>query len=77
MAEGRAVIESVVDVDTANAAMPRLKQIPHALTSELETNTAWNARTKELGLFYDKVLKMYTPAPPEESGKGRSKWPAI
>jgi len=70
MAEGRAVIESVVDVDTANAAMPRLKQISHALTSELETNTAWNARTKELGLFYDKVLKKYTPAPPEEGQKG-------
>lgn len=70
MAEGRAVIESVVDVDTANAAMPKLKQISHALTSALETNTAWNARIKELGLFYDKVLKRYTPAPPEEGQKG-------
>lgn len=70
MAEGRAIIESVIDVDTANAAMPKLKQISHALTSALETNTAWNARTKELGLFYDKVLKKYTPAPPEEGQKG-------
>lgn len=70
MAEGRAIIESVTDVDTANAAMPKLKQISHALTSALETNTAWNTRTKELGLFYDKVLKRYTPAPPKEGQKG-------
>lgn len=70
MADGRAIIESVTDADTANAAMPKLKQIAHALTSELETNTAWNARTKELGLFYDRVLKKYTPAPPEEGQKG-------
>lgn len=69
MAEGRALIESVTDADTANAAMPKLKKIPHALTSGVETNTAWNAHIKELGLFYDKVLKKYTPAPPPEEGK--------
>lgn len=71
MAEGRKLIESVVDADSANKAAPGMKKIKHALTSELETNSAWNARIREKGLFYDKVLKKYTPAPPED-GKGES-----
>jgi hypothetical protein len=69
MAEGRAIVESVVDADTANAAMPKMKEIAHVLTSELEINTAWNARIKEKGLFYDRVLKKYTPAPPADGKK--------
>lgn len=68
MAEGKAVIESVMDADTANAAMPKMKKISHALTSEPEINNAWNQRIKELGLFYDRVLKKYTPAPEEKKG---------
>lgn len=66
MAAGREIIAGVTDADTANAAMPKLKKIPHALTSELETNTAWNNHIKSLGLFYDKVLKKYTPKPEEK-----------
>ena len=69
MAEGRAIIESIVDVDTANAAMSKIKGIKHALTSKKETNAAFNARIKELNLFYDKVLKQYTPAPEEKGDK--------
>lgn len=66
MEAGREIIASVADADTANAAMPKLKKIAHALTSELETNTAWNNHIKSLGLFYDKVLKKYTPKPEEK-----------
>ena len=66
MEAGREIIASVTDADTANAAMPKLKKIDHALTSELETNTAWNNHIKSLGLFYDKVLKKYTPKPEEK-----------
>lgn len=68
MEAGREIVASVIDVETANAAMARLKSIPHALTSELEVNTAWNQRIKELNLFYDKVLKKYTPKPDEQKG---------
>jgi hypothetical protein len=68
MAEVKAVIESVMDADTANTAMPKMKKISHALTSEPEINNAWNQRIKELGLFYDRVLKKYTPAPEEKKG---------
>lgn len=68
MAKAHKLIAGITDADTANAAMPKWKKIAHALTSELEANTAWNNHIKSLGLFYDKVLKKYTPAP-EEKGE--------
>lgn len=64
-----ALIQSVVDAKTANEAAAQFKTITHSLTSQRETAIAWNARIKELGLFYDKVLKEYTPAPEETEGK--------
>lgn len=66
MAEGRAVVEAITDADTANAAMPKIKAIKHSLTSEKEVGVLFNAKIKACGLFYDKVLKKYTLAPPEE-----------
>ena len=71
MAEGRAIIDTITDADTANAAMPRIKAIKHALTSEKEVGVAFNAKIKACGLFYDKVLKKYTPKP-EDSTMGRN-----
>ena len=70
MAEGRDIVEAVTDADTANAAMPKIKAIKHSLTSEKEVGVLFNAKIKACGLFYDKVLKKYTPAPPEEEKKG-------
>ncbi len=66
MAEGRAVVKAITDADTANAAMPKIKAIKHSLTSEKEVGVLFNAKIKACGLFYDKVLKKYTLAPPEE-----------
>lgn len=65
MAEGREIVSSITDADSANAAMAKIKAVKHALTSKKEVNAAFNAKVKECGLFYDKVLKKYTPAPPE------------
>lgn len=65
MAEGQAIVETIVDADTANAAMPRMKAIKHSLTSEKEVGVLFNAKIKTCGLLYDKALKRYTPAPPE------------
>ncbi len=65
---GQQLIQSVTDADTANAAAPQLKQIEHALTSEREVVLAWNTHIKSLGLFYDKALKQYTPAPEADEG---------
>lgn len=76
MAEGREIVAGITDADSANAAMSKIKAVNHALTSKKEVNAAFNAKIKELGLFYDKVLKKYTPAP-AEGEKGRSKWPGI
>lgn len=63
MAEGREIVAGITDADSANAAMSKIKAVNHALTSKKEVNAAFNAKIKELGLFYDKVLKKYTPAP--------------
>ena len=65
MAEGQEIVAGITDADSATAAMSKIKAVKHALTSKKEVNAAFNARIKELGLFYDKVLKKYTPAPPE------------
>lgn len=67
MAEGRTIIETITDADTANAAMPRIKAIKHALTSEKEVGVAFNAKIKACGLFYDKVLKKYTVKPDDRT----------
>ena len=65
MAEGWEIVTGITDADSANAAMSKIKAVNHALTSKKEVNAAFNAKIKELGLFYDKVLKKYTPAPAE------------
>lgn len=63
MEAGNTVIDGITDVDTANAAVEQLGKIDHALTSRRELGAKLNRKIKELGLFYDKVLKRYTPAP--------------
>lgn len=65
---GDEIIKSVVDAETATAAIPKLKAITHALTSEREVNLSFNAHIKSLNLFWDKVLKQYTPIPEEKGG---------
>lgn len=66
MAEGQAIIDTVTDVDSANAAMPSFKAIAHALTSKNELSAIWNAKMKAFGLVFDPALKQYTLTPPED-----------
>jgi len=61
IAEVKALLETVVDADTANAASVKLKDIKHAMTSEHDVGVLWNRHIKGLDLFYDRVLKAYTP----------------
>ncbi len=63
MTKGYQVIATVVDAETATAALHQIKDIKHALTSEKELSVAFNGQIKELNLFWDKVLKQYTPKP--------------
>ncbi|MGM9598649.1 MAG: ATP-binding protein [Faecousia sp.] len=69
IAQANAIIVTITDAETANAAMPKIKAIKHALTSEREIGTMFNAKIKELNLFYDKVLKAYTAAPDKTDGE--------
>lgn len=69
MAEGQAIVDEVVDVETANAAMPKIKAIKHALTSKQEVGVIFNAKIAELKLFFDNVLKAYTPMPEDMKGE--------
>lgn len=66
----KTLLQTVTDAETANAAFPLLKNIKHALTSEREVALAWNGHIKSLDLFYDKVLKQYTPASEGSKGEG-------
>ena len=61
-----ALVQTVTNAESANAAIPTYKSVTHALTSERECALMWNEKIKELGLFYDKVLKCYTDPTPEE-----------
>ena len=65
MIEGRQIIASVLDAETANSSIPKMQAIKHSLTSEREIKSEFSARIQELGLFYDKVAKIYTPSPEE------------
>ena len=65
MTEGYQIIATVVDAETATAALPKIKGIKHALTSEKELSVAFNGQIKALNLMWDKALKQYTPKPTE------------
>ena len=54
------MLSEVVDAESANVASRCLMNFSHVLTSERDTAVLWNRRMKELGLFYDRVLKEYT-----------------
>ena len=69
--QGRAIVEAVTDAETALAAVPRLRKIPHSLTSEIETNTLFNQKVRELGLVYNKTTKKYeAPTAPADDSAG-------
>lgn len=69
MAAGIDVISSVIDAETATAAVFKIKEISHALTSEKELVVSFNKKIKELDLMWDGVLKQYTPKPEEKGAE--------
>ncbi len=54
MAEITNIIDSVVDVQTANDAVAAIQKVEHALTSKKEASALLTAKTGELGLKYTK-----------------------
>ena len=73
IADGRSIVESITDADTANAAMPRIKAIKHALTSRKEIGAALNAKIKACGLFFDNESMKYIPLSNEASVNQKAK----
>lgn len=69
MTEGYQIIATVVDADTATAALHGIKAIKHALTSEKELSAAFNKQIKALNLMWDGVLKQYIPKPKEKGAE--------
>lgn len=65
MAQAKVIVDGISDIDTANAAIPKIKALEHALTSKREVGALLNAKTAVCGLFFDKVLGQYTAAPKE------------
>lgn len=61
MAEGQAIIDSIKDVETANAAIPKMRELKHALTSHQELSYAFNAKIAELNLMFDRASRQYVP----------------
>lgn len=69
MDKGTALINAITDIDTANEALATIGAMPHALTSKKELGVLLNQKASEFGLFYDRVLKKYTPASKKEDEK--------
>ncbi len=59
MAEGRKIIGSVTDADSANAAMEAMKALVHVSSSEGEIKNEWVKKVNDLGLVLDKATKKY------------------
>lgn len=59
MSKGKAIIDGIVDAQTANDKMAAFKAIPHALTSQRELKVLWNRRMKECGVTFDSAKKCY------------------
>lgn len=59
MAMGRKYIESVMDVQSANEAVRKVKALAHVLTSSKELSTELNDKAKACGLKFDKASNEY------------------
>lgn len=71
MEKGKALIDTVVDIETANVAMGQLVDLNHVSTSKKELSTQLAIKANSVGLFFDKVLGTYTKAPAEETKEAK------
>lgn len=62
MQAGRSVVSTVKDAESAAKAMESIKAMEHALTSKAELGGLLVAKTKELGLRWDKESGRYVKA---------------
>ena len=62
LAQGSAIIGAIKDAESATAAVAKLGNLKHALTSKAELSGKLQAKTKELGLKWDKTVSAYVAA---------------
>lgn len=62
LAQGASIIASIKDAETATAAVAKLGNLKHALTSKAELSGKLQAKVKELGLKWDKTVSAYVAA---------------
>ena len=62
LAQGASIIAAIKDAETATAAVAKLGNLKHALTSKAELSGKLQAKVKELGLKWDKTVSAYVAA---------------
>lgn len=62
IAQGTGIIAGIKDAETATAAVTKLGNLKHALTSKSELSGKLQSRVKDLGLRWDKGLSAYVVA---------------
>ena len=62
IAQGTGIIAGIKDAETATAAVTKLGNLKHALTSKSELSGKLQSRVKDLGLKWDKGLSAYVVA---------------
>lgn len=68
MKKGKAIIDEIIDAQSANGQMAAFKALSHALTSQRELKVLWNRRMKECGVTFSAEQKCYVP----EDGGGEA-----
>lgn len=68
MKKGKAIIDEIIDAQSANGQMAAFKAISHALTSQRELKVLWNRRMEECGVTFSAEQKCYVP----EDGGGEA-----
>lgn len=62
IASGTGIIAGITDAETATAAVTKLGNLKHALTSKAELSGKLQTRVKDLGLKWDKSISAYVKA---------------
>lgn len=62
LAQGASIIAAIKDAESATAAVAKLGNLKHALTSKAELSGKLQAKVRELGLKWDKTVSAYVAA---------------
>lgn len=73
MEQGRQLVESVKTVEDVAAFAEKLKQLEHALTSEVEIRGLFKEHIKGLGVTWDKQAKQWVQEQPKQPPAAKKK----